>query len=403
MIKKIILPILALAFFFSCNSAKNARIATTTQGNVLQQDYFETVPFNYYSNLIFLPVEVNGKTYQFLFDTGNDLTVIDDDLLSEINYKSNNVEGDIYDANNSKRTLQHITIKSIKLGAINFQNIGAQVTDLSSLSSILGCVSLDAVIGSNFIRKAKWQIDYMKKEIRFSDNINSLTFNKSNSINIKPKKNSLPIDFNINGNIQTFTIDTGCNSKFISTPDLFEELNKNESLDYIISEGVSFGAFGKNTSKSQFANIKESKIGFLSLKNQVFNFKNKTHNLIGNEFLENFIFTIDWTARQIYLDPIELISEDSLNKFPIGLTPNYLNNSIQINRIWDLKSTNFNLGDTVLKINNFDVSNFDRADLCDFWKTTWKTIKNKENLEIQLEKDGKIVSATLDKKKLLNI
>jgi len=402
MSKKII-TLLVFAFIFSCKTAKEARIATTKQGNVLQQNYIEEISFNYYRNLIFLPVELNGKTYQFLFDTHNDLTVIDDNLLEEINYKSNNVEGKILDSNSIKRTMQHISIDSIKLGNINFQNIGAQVTDLSSLNEILGCVNIDAVIGSNFIRKAKWQIDYKKKVIRFTDNINSLVYNKTNNIAIKQGKNALPLDLNINGITKTFYIDTGFNAKFLSSMDVFEELNKEKNLNYLVSKGVSFSAFGKNEKQSHYTNIKELKIGNMHLKNQVFNFSKKKQNLVGNVFLENFIFTIDWTGRQVYLDPLDSITEDYLNKFPISFSPNYINNSIQVNRLWEDQNSNFTLGDTILKINSIDVSNLDKASLCEFWNTTWAHLKTKDSLDLELEKNGDIVNVTLIKKKRINI
>ena len=93
MTKSILKILILIILTSSCAPLK--RLKTVTQGNVEQKSFQEEIPFYYYNNTIILEVIIDEKAYNFVFDTGNDLTSIDNDLIPIINTKSNNVSNDI--------------------------------------------------------------------------------------------------------------------------------------------------------------------------------------------------------------------------------------------------------------------------------------------------------------------
>jgi len=125
MTKSILNILILIILTSSCAPLK--RLKTVTQGKVEQKNYYEEIPFYYNNNTIILEVIIDEQAYNFMFDTGNDLTSIDHNLIPIINIKSNNVSNDITDAKNIKSNNDYISINSIQIGDIQFSNIGARL------------------------------------------------------------------------------------------------------------------------------------------------------------------------------------------------------------------------------------------------------------------------------------
>jgi len=216
MTKSILNILILIILTSSCAPLK--RLKTVTQGKVEQKNYYEEIPFYYNNNTIILEVIIDEQAYNFMFDTGNDLTSIDHNLIPIINIKSNNVSNDITDAKNIKSNNDYISINSIQIGDIQFSNIGAQVFDHSPLEQVFGCeLKLSGIIGSNLMRKAIWQIDYENKVIRLSDRVSS--FDVSNNFEFKTNSGrygGAKIEITLNDFSADYTFDTG-SSSFIST------------------------------------------------------------------------------------------------------------------------------------------------------------------------------------------
>jgi hypothetical protein len=376
-----------------------------TQGKVALENYYQEIPFEYYNGEIIIEVEISAKKYRFVFDTGADLTQIDDDLLHQIAYKSNKVTNTITDANNTKQKSEFITVENIKIGNINFSNTGAFVGDLSHFDEMFGCLEFDGIIGSNFMRKSNWQIDYEHKVIRFSNDI--LSLNKS-GITYIFKTNSgrygpIKIDLEINGKKEKFTFDTGFTGSFTSNMSFFNVLNSAEKLATTSYLYTNFGAYGKSIVKANSAYIPKLKIGRIELSNKLINFKENGSNLIGNAFFQNYLLTLDWKNERAYLVPKYKIESDTLKSFELSFSPHYTDNSIRVNSIWDdhrLKET-IEIDTKIIAINTIAVSNFNKQELCDYWNTNKKSIFNSDTIEIEIVHNGKNEKITLTKKQLL--
>lgn len=402
--KKInIVLIIATIILVGCTPLK--RLKTVTQGNVESENYYEEIPFEYYNGEIIIEVEISAKKYYFVFDTGADLTQIDDDLLHQIAYKSNKVTNTITDANNTKKKSEYITVENIQIGTINFAQTGAFVADLSHFSEMFGCLEFDGIIGSNLMRKSNWQIDYDQKVIRFTDEISKLS---SNQVAFAFKTHSgkygpIQINLEINGQKEKFTFDTGYTGSFTSNLSFLKLLNSDRKMATTAYTFSNLSAYGKTIVKASSAYIPKLQMEDLKLYNKLINFKENGSNLIGNAFFQNYLVTLDWKNERVYLVPKHEIEDDALKSFEVLFSPDYTDNSIRINSTWDdhqLKEK-IEIGSKIITINTVTVSNFNKQELCDYWNTTKKTIFNNDTIEIEVFQNGMAQKIVLTKKQLL--
>ena len=74
-----------LLVFLLFASSMLAQEINLNQGSIKQKKYLQKIPYEIMGeHLIIVPVTINGKTYNFLFDTGAPLT-ISDRLYKELN------------------------------------------------------------------------------------------------------------------------------------------------------------------------------------------------------------------------------------------------------------------------------------------------------------------------------
>ena len=175
-------------------------------------------------------------------------------------------------------------------------------------------------------------------------------------------------------------------------------------IDYTIKNGIkSYSAFGKLSEKSYYAMVLKIKFCVSELNNQIVSFSENSSNLIGNEFLKNYVVTIDWDKEKTYLDPTTEIKPETLSVFELLIAPNFIDNSIQVYNTWeDHKLDNqIEVGAKISTINNIDVSKFSREELCDFWSNKRGVIFDKETIEIELDDKSVKRNIILTKKQLL--
>jgi len=405
--KQFLSLILISIVIMGCNTVKKALTTTISQGTVIEQNYKEEISFDYYNKFIFVSLKIDKKEYQFIYDTGNVLTAIDDDIAKELGAYYKDFSANLTDANDGSRNTQLISLKKIRLGKIQFENIGAQITDLSAISESLGCRPIHGIIGSNFIRKAKWQIDYQNKKIKFSDQLDTLLSNTNSIDAIGLNPNHLRFQISLNDIASNYLLDTGYNGFIKSNFVIFEKLKVQKNFNFLESENLSFSAFSKNIDTTYYSSIKKIALDDINLENQIVNFKPSENeivgSLIGNRFLENYVLTLDWNERKIYLNPVKAIKKDFYKKFPVAFSPNYSTNSIEITRVLRNEANiELKLGTKVIKINEIDVSNFNKSELCEFWKKYERPFfDNFDELSIEISDMGVPKKVNLVKREFL--
>ena len=190
MIKNKLLSILILCFFFntihivsqnqnkrnytvkcqgttkkgtSCklNTSCNNNLCHHHGGNCYKEKTTLKLPIKSVGNMKYVSINISGKLYDFLIDTGASRMCIDSELESLL-LRSGKISRSKYRskeysiADGSKVVLNETTISSIKIGGVNFKNIEVAIGD-SNTSRLLGM---------SFLNKYKWEIKGNYLELR---------------------------------------------------------------------------------------------------------------------------------------------------------------------------------------------------------------------------------------------
>ena len=143
---QLLITFLIILSFCKLKAQNKNEIEWANKGSVTQNNYITEIPFNYIDGYIFIDIIQNNKTYNFLFDSGADATVIDKSIIKEFDIKSaikSKVSGPIIENQNVNTVL----ISSLHISETEFVNTGAIVIDLNFSKSKF-CKKFDGVIGN---------------------------------------------------------------------------------------------------------------------------------------------------------------------------------------------------------------------------------------------------------------
>jgi len=114
---KKILPLIILAFY---TTSIFAQIINFNQGRIKQKQYLQQIPYQEIKGWIVVPVTINGKSYNFILDTGASLA-ISDKLYKELNLRTIS-QLKIGDASGKREKTRRILLPEIDLQGITFRN-----------------------------------------------------------------------------------------------------------------------------------------------------------------------------------------------------------------------------------------------------------------------------------------
>ena len=259
------------------------------KGNVKQKDYLVEIPFNYINKHIFIEVIISDKKYNFLFDTGYELTTIDPKISNEINYKLIK-EIDLSGSSIANQKANLIELPNISISNLNFEETYGMVQDLSYMKENKEKSTINGVIGNNLMRKSKWQIDYVKRVIRISNKTEKFKgLQNAKKIELNNKDWGLGyVDIELNDQKHKFIFDLGSSGEFTANLSFVKFLKEK---DTIIQENKQNFLVGK------------IKIGEIELIDKSITLEKYVSYLIGNAFFENYLLTIDWEKNTLFLNP----------------------------------------------------------------------------------------------------
>ncbi|MGJ8760985.1 MAG: retropepsin-like aspartic protease [Polaribacter sp.] len=359
------------------------------QGFVTKKEYLKEIPFTYENGFIFIPVTIQEKEYNFLLDTGAELNLIAPAISSELNVKQLK-KGTVSNGSDSVKKVERVQINSIKIAGIEFRETVSLIWDVSKFGKYIRCKKIDGIIGNNLMRKANWQIDYQKQTIRITDNSERFEIS-SNSKKVKMNSEEVGnIHFNlkIGQKSNYFTFDTGFNG-FIQTGDT-TLLKNNPSITKVGIKGFNFT--GAKQGETHFKKLDSFQINEQLFKRPSYLLiKPGNSSLLGNDFYENYIITIDWKNDYLILDKTEKLDSILPNIYEVGFFTDYENNTVTVANIYDKSKLvgKIKPNSKVLKINNIDLIELKiTGKFCDFWKKEWKTLITNDILKIVIESDG---------------
>jgi predicted aspartyl protease len=196
----------------------------------------ETIPFTY-NNLPSVNVKINGKIYKFLVDTGAP-TLISNAIFNDLQLKPQMVST-VKDSEGVVSNQNFIIVPSIKLGSLEYKNVGVVVSDLKDAFEI-GCKGFDGILSAYQMAISVWKFDYSKKEIQIARSISSFDLKDFKTIDFmlqRPQMTPL-VQVNVLDTTKIVTYDTG----FTGSLELVLATG-NENLSFVKNSGISSAGF----------------------------------------------------------------------------------------------------------------------------------------------------------------
>jgi|SRR5690554_1312339 len=257
------------------------------------------------SSFIIIPIEIDGRNYNVLFDTGSRFNLIYDDGSGSYNFKkARKVKG--LDSYNNQVEVSIIK-KKIKIPSLNI-NMKSVVAIMKEKDrpEIMKKFNIDGVLGADIINNYDWEIDYHNLKItRLTTNFNfladSLYMIKTH---IDKQTHQLSTNISINNDTIPFIFDTGMNS--ILTYNIAKQNLQNEKV-ILKSFAYEYTIAGKDVDTSHIG-IKDIFIGNIKVENIPILYPKREimHNAIGSKFLKVFgkIYILN-SIQKILLPTIE--------------------------------------------------------------------------------------------------
>lgn len=394
--KKYVLFLL-IPVLVGCKSIKTVKLFR--QGEVSQQEFKTEVPFEFRLGLIILKVDINGKTYDFVLDTGAP-NVISHQLAAELNIKSV-VTQKTKDSQGENSELEFAEIPDLGIGGIHFTNTGTAIADLKQ-STEIGCLNIDGFIGANLMKKAIWQFDYEQKIITITNTKSNLVIpSDAKVVPFRQKITGTPmIDIIYNGVTDKNVIfDLGSNGNFGSSSKILQEVNKDGNIhtNYGIGNNDS-GLFGQSAGDTvTYGLIPEVKFGNIIIQNQVVSFSKKKARTIGTEIFKNYRLIIDWGKEEITMIPVKEFNFSELSTF--GFSPQFKENKIYIGFVYHDSGTDQQgivIGDQILEINGKDFRTCTIDQWCELLSQGFLPVGSETN-DLLISKNGEEKLFTLTK------
>lgn len=128
------------------------------------------VKFDLVDHVPVFTLNIQGKAYRFIFDTGSSINLIQATILDQITTSVSEDGREVYleDLAEHGTILRSFQIESLLLDNLTKENIVFHSENLENIQAFLG-VKIDGIIGFPFFKDNKFTIDYKKQEIKIWD------------------------------------------------------------------------------------------------------------------------------------------------------------------------------------------------------------------------------------------
>lgn len=416
--KKLFGLLLIILIFISCSSnykQKKFRDKYMFSVELGKSNFTENISYSDVMGLMIIPVEIEGKTYNFLFDTGA-ITLVSSELKHTLSSAKNNIDFQIEDSGGNIEKADFSILPKITIGSVDFLNVGTSVADLSHFQEL--CVHIDGIIGANLMRAIFWKIDFANNTISFSDNKENIQIHNPAII--------FPLGENFNGSPQSqlkwaqydfWTMwDTGYNGSLQIVDSIFFNGRKYQSMPLVSGKKIDLGTlYGKEKNiEERYITLLDSIVIIREWKENrrfVGNlFKNQNveiapypaYPLIGTKFMETADeILFDWKNKQIEFKKMP----SSEPKETFGFAPYRNRNVVQVATILDnseAQRKGLQIGDTIVSINDKNISNIPQELWCQEFSAFEKDEKNKDSISITVKKGNENRKITLSKYSLFS-
>ena len=397
--KKSPLMVMVLLLVVFCLTSCKKLAIIKAPGDVEQEEFTTTFPFELRQGLIVMEVNLKGNIYEFVLDTGG-FNLLDEKLAEELGIKGKKTI-DIGDSQGNKKETPILKLDEIEIAGINFLETGTGIVKFDGLNEV-SCLELQGMIGANLMQNAIWELDYQKQEITIAHSMaafdipaNQQSIAFTTDILVSPK-----ITVSVDGDQEEeVEIDLGSTGGFKLAKSTFDKLTSNQTAK---GNGLfSSGLYGYGSPETMnFAIINQLALGDLELSDQLVTFKPAGTSTIGNDFLRNYRVIFNWFDTEIFLIPVTNPSISSLENY--GFKPIFKDNKPQIGFIYNNSSSDkvgLKITDQILEVEGMDTQNITKEDWCEIL-SSFNQMTN-ETIYIKVLRGTERLSFELDRIKLL--
>lgn len=364
------------------------------------KNYFTTISYNEIKGKIIMQAELNGKTYNFIFDTGAP-TAISQRIVDELHLGT---IGTIEMRDQSAKTdsVKVVNIERLKLGDVTFKNTPAIIIkDMQFFE----CFNIDGLIGSNILGNSVLQISSQDKTLTITDRPRKLNLKKKNSIEMttNPIQSTPYISaYYLNGNLsanERILVDTGMAnfydlsvhvySEAIEKIDVFKTLHKAKGSYSAGFHGVS------EASDSYKVFMPQLVIGKTNFTNVTVDTTTDHVSRMGSAVLNYGLMTLDFINKRFYFEPFEKSETIDIKEetWPISLSTNGEKTIVGI--VWDDKLADIlKPGDEVLEFGKY---NYQEMSFCERLLIQIETLNDAELISVKDVTSGEIKAYRLKK------
>lgn len=378
--------IIILLIFLNFGCSSGSKIFST--GEVVIKNDIEVLDIKIINDLPLCRVSIQGNEYNFLVDTGAPM-VISDELFAKLNLKKA-YSATVGDSQKKKKTQDFCVLPEIIIGNLVFKNIGAVVLTIDNQE--LKCFGFDGIIGSNLLAKLHWQFDFQNNKISATKNLALFNTDQSDfSLNFTNKAQKTPyIAGKVNNKMLDFTFDTGYGGNIKVANDLSYHQNSVITKDFVTKSGINaIGVYGNSESDVTFVMKSDLFLGDSVFNNEIIDSGSST--LIGNEFLKDYVFVIDWTKNQIHFKKNLKLTPKKLDGFGFGYL--FVNGKAEVISRVENKSIPIEIGDQILSINDTDFTKIQNSEICDYFLN--KVEKNETEITVLVKRGDETLEFNL--------
>ena len=401
---KIYLSLLVIiAFLSGCSAIQSIKLVNG--GEVVKNNAPDSViPFTLEGGVILINAKLNhsDKVYRFIVDTGA-LTMISTDVAKELNLPKG-IEVKAGGTGGNSKTINLVKLESVLVGGMEVKDCATGVTDFRPLFPR----RVAGILGSNFLKYFKVTINYQKKELTLSQDTRAIATER-NDIKIPFELDMMHgfapiVECELDGNIkEKGVIDTGFYG-FIALPtSIIKKSPSFKNGTVVTSDGsMSGGMFGMGERENYALRLNKIKIGNLQLQNiPATSHSHKDGQiLVGNKFLEKYLVTLNYPAKEMTLRAVALPSESNILDFGLALTKK--NNKTVVLGVWHNSSAfkkGLRVGDEIIRIDDIKTDIISSIlELMIMFKS-----EEKKHIKIEFKNEKGRDSVILEKEEILPI
>ncbi|UWX62111.1 aspartyl protease family protein [Chryseobacterium oranimense] len=362
-------------------------------GEVKLQNPVEKINLRYANDLPFVQVSINGKPYNFLFDTGAP-TVISTAVYTELGLEKKHT-AKVKDSQKNKQEQIFTILPEMVVDKAVFKNVGAIVMDFSV--SELSCFKIDGILGANQMAKLFWKINYAENSLEASEDLTQ--FNPADYdivIPFSPRLQKTPVvETDLQGKKIDLTFDTGFSGRLKITDGAYDAQKALKSIGVYGTNSV--GAYGAaKPAPGYIFRTAALPLGNKTFPNEIIATGNTS--LIGNDFFKNFVFILDWSGNKIYMKQIKN-EPAKLESFGFGYR--FIDSKPTVAFVFQEENFPLKVGDTIISINNVNLNSLDKDGACHYFIN--RVENGQKTIDLKIRREGKEVQVRLEKKEFLSV